>query len=866
MAYLFLLVPFGMCFATDIDTCGSLASANTVYTLNASISNSSTCFTIAAENITLDCAGFSITGNNTTNSYGIYGTFRNATIRNCNIGGFNIGIYLKDGGSASESPHYSLIDNVNISSPMANGYGISVTRTTWTAPENITISNSVINGSTYGVSLGNYGGGHTIANSTVYSFSTGVYLNNQQKKTTITNLTAYANATGLYSLSSPQTDVRGGMISSIRADSSSNSIYDGVFINGTGTSNLGAINFDTSCANMTLINFSVSNTTTAVRSGLYLNSQNTTINCMGKEINGSNYSGTYGIITQYSNATIVNCSVNNFPVGMYVGANSRVENNSISVSSASSYSNAGITLPGANTTITGNYIRSHGSLGMYMQCSNCKVSNNTFNTSYQWNGWYGASIRVEGGGNASIENNTMTNTLGSGIAMLGSGPITNISVRNNTILLPGSSQIGIAASGGVANSSFWNNSIRGGGSYGFYGYSDNGGNLFYDNVMEGASFAITLQTFSNGSIFNNRLNGTSTYVIYFSAGTVQNNSFYNNTLISSAGTGTLVYITGAGQSGNIFYWNNFTHTTGYYVNDLNGSNYYNHSGNGTNLGNIWFNLMNGSVAIAGNVTTPWAGTYYGSTGSHYPYNSSNSQSKVSSGVVDYAPVTPLLADEVISVNWSVYAHDSGWFTAQDSYNGIFQIGINPSASGDHCTMTICTPTAITCYNTTNSSVAVSTANISLVQTGLTNNQTYEVWATCYNTAGQSANTSVREFSVLPDIQGEIDMGYLEAAVLVGLGLAALLFAYLHVNARSWIWSKCWFFFACLMVVGELMAIVNFADLEGNTTLSAVGLALFAGFVWIFIIAIWAFLFELIKIMMDSSMDWLHGRKREREKD
>jgi len=60
-------------FADPNVTCGgSLSSANTIYTMNSSCSiNGSTAMTISAANVTLDCAGFSITGNNSTSTYGI---------------------------------------------------------------------------------------------------------------------------------------------------------------------------------------------------------------------------------------------------------------------------------------------------------------------------------------------------------------------------------------------------------------------------------------------------------------------------------------------------------------------------------------------------------------------------------------------------------------------------------------------------------------------------------------------------------------------------------------------------------------------------------------------------------------------------
>jgi len=70
--------------------CGDLLNeTGALYTLNASTSiDGSTCFTVTAANVTLDCNGFNVVGNNTGSTYGIYTNQLNTTVRNCNIGNF----------------------------------------------------------------------------------------------------------------------------------------------------------------------------------------------------------------------------------------------------------------------------------------------------------------------------------------------------------------------------------------------------------------------------------------------------------------------------------------------------------------------------------------------------------------------------------------------------------------------------------------------------------------------------------------------------------------------------------------------------------------------------------------------------------
>ncbi|VVB65798.1 Periplasmic copper-binding protein (NosD) [Candidatus Gugararchaeum adminiculabundum] len=78
---------------TETTPCGNLASDITLITNLISDGN---CFNISVDNITIDCAGFSLIGNRTGNgitSYGALSALRsNITIRNCNISNFTMGI------------------------------------------------------------------------------------------------------------------------------------------------------------------------------------------------------------------------------------------------------------------------------------------------------------------------------------------------------------------------------------------------------------------------------------------------------------------------------------------------------------------------------------------------------------------------------------------------------------------------------------------------------------------------------------------------------------------------------------------------------------------------------------------------------
>jgi len=124
-------------------------------------------------------------------------------------------------------------------------------------------------------------------------------------------------------------------------------------------------------------------------------------------------------------------------------------------------------------------------------------------------------------------------------------------------------------------------------------------------------------------------------------------SFYNNTFTSA--TGTHVYISATAGGSNNFYLNSFGATSGTYVTDLNGGNYYNTSLSGHGEGNMWANVMDNSVFILG--STPSVGVVglnVGSSGPGYPYSVSTSNGKFACNFAncrDYAPlIPPILAN------------------------------------------------------------------------------------------------------------------------------------------------------------------------------------------------------------------------------
>ena len=116
---LVFMLLIGSLQAVNIDNCQTLSGADTTYTLTESPPiNSSTCFTISANNVVLDCAGYTIKGNNISATYGVYSTRYNTTVKNCNIKEFASGIFL---GSSADSGNFT---NNTINLTYSTGIGL----------------------------------------------------------------------------------------------------------------------------------------------------------------------------------------------------------------------------------------------------------------------------------------------------------------------------------------------------------------------------------------------------------------------------------------------------------------------------------------------------------------------------------------------------------------------------------------------------------------------------------------------------------------------------------------------------------------------------------------------------------------------
>ncbi|PKP56445.1 MAG: hypothetical protein CVT89_06200 [Candidatus Altiarchaeales archaeon HGW-Altiarchaeales-2] len=142
-------------------TCGEIVMKSCV--MNCNLIYNSTCFTVGANNITINGNGYSITGDgNWGGDNGIYANGRtNVIIKNFNIYNFGHGIYVYSSNN----------NNIDNNTANSNGRGIRLDYSS----NNIIINNTANNNTYYGFYLDS-SNNNTITNNTANSNDYGIYL------------------------------------------------------------------------------------------------------------------------------------------------------------------------------------------------------------------------------------------------------------------------------------------------------------------------------------------------------------------------------------------------------------------------------------------------------------------------------------------------------------------------------------------------------------------------------------------------------------------------------------------------------------------------------------------------------------------
>lgn len=635
-----------------VSSCQALSSPGTTYVMTQDVVSPKptvpytdvTCFNVTASDVTLDCAGFTINGNATyvRGEAGVYSDQAGTSVLGCNIEEFNYGVHMK---GASDFAIQGTVSTV-----VVNGKAIYVQNS----------DGGEISGCTATSTEGTYNLSNTYPNPFA---GYALYLSGSSNIAVSDSVFASATNEGIYLAGSS----------------------DNTFTNVAAISNYSnAVAFNSSSHRNSIYGAEITAAAPKGKSGVYIKGgDNNTVSCNEGGVEGNGAAGAFGVYSGGHGTGVSGCAISGFSKGIYFNgtASGSIENvNALD----------GIQLYRSNGTQVAS--SAAGSLSV-RESNGVSVS-----------GFTGGGISLYMVGGSSVSDSSAANMAGPAIlldrshnnALEGVSGETNYSPAfslefsdNNTIsgcngFAHGISEP-ISAGWGLLMERSSGNAITGcsftsGEADGVLLALDSDGNTIADSTITGkkggepVSFgALTLMYGVHNCVFaNNTINGLGgeNAIALISpwndvTANVSGNVFYNNILYNAE---TLLYIE-ENNTGNTFYWNAFNDAPAY-IDDSALGNLYNTTVAGQPEGNIYANVMDGSVEIQGDLPSAYgSGIYVGTEGDGYPYGASTSGGKVIGGAVDYAPLTPYTATPpetaTLTVTKIVVNNDSGTMEVSD---------------------------------------------------------------------------------------------------------------------------------------------------------------------------------------------------------
>jgi len=527
-----------------VSGCMVLDQAGT-YTMNQSITGSSTsyCINISANDVTLDCAGFTIDGDDVAD-YGIYvkrasAETTNVTIKNCVVSDWDTnGIYLyyADGNNLTNNTVNSNPDN-----------GIY----TYYSDSN-TVTNLTANSNTFGISC-SYSDSNTVTNITANSNNYGFYIYYSDSNI-FANITANSNNYGIYSyISDSNTFTNITIKDNVLADFyyvTTRTALDcnSEFVNVIGTEEKPILFYNSSV--------NIQDWTNNVSEIILCGADNSNVSNLVMDRTGTENNGFFLIATQGAN--ISNSQFTDMEWGIYSYYS---VSNTVTNITANSNTDDGIYSYNSNSNTFTNITANSNTYGFYSYNSDSNTFTNISANSNNY-GFYGTYS----------DSNTFTNVIANSNNYNGiysyysnSNTFTNIIANSNT-------DDGIYINGNL-------NTIKESTIYSQSGTSDVGlfisddDNLIYNNTIHSNYYGIQLDTTAtNNTIYDNRIY-SNTYGLYMNgAGNGEVNLIYNNLFNQTDNvkfgtvyannwnttkqTGTRIYSIGTQIGGN--YWTNST--------------------------------------------------------------------------------------------------------------------------------------------------------------------------------------------------------------------------------------------------------------------------------------------------------------------
>jgi parallel beta-helix repeat protein len=294
--------------------------------------------------------------------------------------------------------------------------------------------------------------------------------------------------------------------------------------------------------------------------------QNSTLDCLGHNINSNDTSDTYGVYLAGSltmNNTIKNCNTTDFFVGIYLNSSNH---NTIVNNTANNNSPYGIKLwTSSNNTIVNNTLTNNSyGIFLYSSSNNNIIINNTANN----NSASGILLNSTSNYNTIINNTANGNSNGIYFEYSSNDiTINNTANKNNNI--------GIWLYSTSNNNIFTNNTLTNNSYSGIFLYS-NSNNTFTSNTLNNNNDGILLNSSFNNIFTNNTLNSNSNIGVYLESSS--NNSMRGGSISNN----TLDYVLVKTGSTNNFTNTNFTAARSIYFDSA--TNWFNYN---NDTGSIW---------------------------------------------------------------------------------------------------------------------------------------------------------------------------------------------------------------------------------------------------------------------------------------